>query len=222
MHLSEIARSLNETITFKKTIDRLSRNPFAFDQKERIMENYISEVKKIIDEDHAVIVIDNSDITKPCSPKMEAISDIHDGSTGEIRKEYMTAEAAVLSKEKKLPVSVYEKGSSSAEKGFISVTHENFCYLKSLSAQLSCSVWIRGTAYVVADKYRYVEERKTLHDCGIGIINPEESDGVYSDNLLQSLDPSLEHKTSGYAPGIHYKSHPNQTTLRIPILPPEP
>lgn len=25
---------------------------------------------------------------KPCSPKMEAISDVHDGSTGEIRKGY--------------------------------------------------------------------------------------------------------------------------------------
>lgn len=73
VHLSEIARSFNETITLKKTIDRLSRNLFAFDQKEQIMENYIFEVKKITDEDHAVIVIDNSDITKPYSSKMEAI-----------------------------------------------------------------------------------------------------------------------------------------------------
>ncbi len=40
------------------------------------MENYISEVKKQINENQAVIVIDNSDITKPCSPKMEAISDV--------------------------------------------------------------------------------------------------------------------------------------------------
>lgn len=30
-------------------------------------------VKKQIDKENAVIVIDNSDITKPCSPKMEAI-----------------------------------------------------------------------------------------------------------------------------------------------------
>ena len=50
------------------------------------MKNYISEVKKQINEENAVIIIDNSDITKPCSPKMEAISDVHDGSTGEIRK----------------------------------------------------------------------------------------------------------------------------------------
>lgn len=87
VHLSEIARSLKETVSLKKTIDRLSRNLSAFEEKETVMENCISLVKKQIDEEHAVIVIDNSDITKPCSPKMEAIPDVHDGSTGEIKKD---------------------------------------------------------------------------------------------------------------------------------------
>lgn len=109
VHLSEIARSLNETISLKKTIWRLSRNLFAFEEKETIMENYVSQVKKQIDEESAVIVIDNSDITKPCSPMMEAIADVRDGSTGEIKKGYYTIEAAVLSKGKKMPLSVYEK-----------------------------------------------------------------------------------------------------------------
>ena len=156
VHLSEIARSLNETITLKKTIDRLSRNLFAFGQKEQIMENYISEVKKIINEDHAVLVIDNSDITKPCSPKMEAISDVHDGSTGEIRKGYFTVEAAVLSEGKKMPVSVYEKVFSSAEKGFISATHENLCCLQSLSAHFSKNcVRTLDRGFDGNDYYRY-------------------------------------------------------------------
>jgi len=48
------------------------------------------------------VIIDNSDITKPCSPKMEAISDVHDGSTGEIRKGYFTVETAVLSQNEKM------------------------------------------------------------------------------------------------------------------------
>ena len=134
VHLSEIARSLNEGISLKKTIDRLSRNLSAFKEKETVLDNYISMAKNQVDEEHAVIVIDNSDITKPCSPKMEAISDVHDGSTGEIRKGYLTVEAAVLSKGKKMPMPVYEKVFSSAEDGFISMTHENLCCLKSLSA----------------------------------------------------------------------------------------
>ncbi len=137
VHLSEIARSLNETIPLKKTIWRLSRNLFAFEEKETIMENYVSQVKKQIDEDNAVIVIDNSDITKPCSPMMEAIADVRDGSTGEIKKGYYTIEAAVLSKGKKMPLSVYEKVFSAAEEGFISETHENLCCLQSLSSHFS-------------------------------------------------------------------------------------
>lgn len=137
VHLSEIARSLNEPISLKKTIDRLSRNLFAFNGKELVMDNYISEVKKQVDENHAVIVIDNSDITKPCSPKMEAISDVHDGSTGEIKKGYSTVEAAVLSKEKKMPLPVYEKVFSAAEKGFVSATYENIQCLKSLTTHFS-------------------------------------------------------------------------------------
>ena len=156
VHLSEIARSLNETITLKKTIDRLSRNLSSFVQKEAVMENYISAVKKQIDEDHAVIVIDNSDITKPCSHKMEAISDVHDGSTGKIRKGYFTVEAAVLSKGKKMPVSVYEKVFSSAEKGFISETHENLCCLEALSAHFSKScVRTLDRGFDGNDYYRY-------------------------------------------------------------------
>ena len=137
VHLSEVARSLNETIPLKKTIWRLSGNLFAFGEKEAVMGNYVSQVKKRIDEDNAVIVIDNSDITKPCSPMMEAISDVRDGSTGEIKKGYYTIEAAVLSKGKKMPLPVYEKVFSAAEEGFISEMHESLCCLQSLSAHFS-------------------------------------------------------------------------------------
>ena len=98
------------------------------------MDHYISMVNKQVDEDHAVIVIDNSDITKTCNPKMETISDVHDGSTGEIRKGYFTVEIVVLSKDRKMSMPVYEKVFLSAKDGFVSMTHGNLCCLKSLSA----------------------------------------------------------------------------------------
>ena len=156
VHLSEIARSLNENISLKKTIDRLSKNLFAFEEKDLVMENYISEVKKQINEEQAVIVIDNSDITKPCSPKMEAISDVHDGSTGEIKKGYLTIDAAVLSKDKKMPLPVYEKIFSPAENGFVSMTHENIECLRSLSRSFSKDcVRTLDRGFDTNDYYRY-------------------------------------------------------------------
>ena len=118
-------------INYNRLVYEIKRDLSNFSEK---ISKGLKRPQKKVDEEHAVIVIDNSDITKPCSPKMEAISDVHDGSTGEIRKGYLTVEAAVLSKGKKMPMPVYEKVFSSAEDGFISMTHENLCCLKSLSA----------------------------------------------------------------------------------------
>ena len=129
LHLSEIGRSLKENISLKKTIDRLSRNLNSFKGREAVMDNYIAFVKQNIKEDYAVIIVDGSDIAKPAAEKMEALSDIRDGSTGEMARGYLTVEAAVLSKEGKMPLPVYERVFSAKEAGFISETHENLCCL---------------------------------------------------------------------------------------------
>lgn len=156
LHLSEIARSLKENITLKKTIDRLSRNLNSFEGKQLIMQNYLSLVKQYIKEDYAVIVIDNSDIAKPASQKMEALSEIRDGSTGKITQGYLTIEATVLSESKKMPLPVYEKVFSTAESGFISETYENLCCLQSLSENFSPKcVRTLDRGFDANDYYRY-------------------------------------------------------------------
>lgn len=137
MHLNEIARSLKENITLKKTIDRLSRNLNAFEDKQPVMQNYLALVKRHVKEDYAVIIIDNSDIAKPASRKLEALSEIRDGGTDEITQGYLTIEAAVLSARGKMPLPVYEKVFSAAESGFISETYENLRCLESLSENFS-------------------------------------------------------------------------------------
>ena len=89
VHLSEIARSLEEKTSLKKTMDRLSRNLSLFNGKENITKNYTKLVKKESNEKSSVIIIDNSDITKTYSKKMEALSDVRDGSTGGIKKDIL-------------------------------------------------------------------------------------------------------------------------------------
>ncbi|MBQ9610229.1 MAG: hypothetical protein IJV15_12395 [Lachnospiraceae bacterium] len=88
--------------------------------------------KKHVKDNYAVIVIDNSDIAKPSSKKLEALTDIRDGSTGEITKGYQTIEAAVLSESNKMPLPIYQKVFSAAEEGFVSETQENLALLKKL------------------------------------------------------------------------------------------
>lgn len=137
LHLSEIARSLKEDISIKKTIDRLSRKLNSFEEKQSIMHNYLSLVKQHMKEDYAIIVIDNSNITKPASKMLEALSEIRDGSTGKITQGYLIIEAAVLSEIGKMPLPVYENVFSVAENGFINETYENHCCPKALSEKFT-------------------------------------------------------------------------------------
>lgn len=160
LHLSEIARSLKEKITLKKTIDRLSRNLNAFDGKGSVMQDYLPLVKQQAKEDYAVIIIDNSDIANPASRKLEALSEIRDGSTGEITQGYLTIEAAVLSGPGKMPLPVYEKVFSAAEEGFASETHENLRCLQSLSENFSPKcVRTLDRGFDANDYYRYFLKR---------------------------------------------------------------
>lgn len=156
LHLSEISRSLKENITLKKTIERLSRNLHDFNEQQTLWQNYLSLVKEHIKDDYAVIIIDNSDIAKPSSQKMEALTEVRDGSTGAITKGYQTIEAAVLSESDKMPLPIYQKVFSSAETGFISETHENLLCVEALSKNFS-SKCIRtlDRGFDANDYYRY-------------------------------------------------------------------
>ena len=160
VHLSEIARSLKEDITLKKTIERLSRNLFEFECQATLWNNYLTLVKKHVKDDYAVIVIDNSDIAKPSSKKLEALTDIRDGSTGEITKGYQTIEAAVLSESNKMPLPIYQKVFSAAEEGFVSETQENLDCLNAISQNFSSKcVRTLDRGFDANEYYRYFLKR---------------------------------------------------------------
>jgi hypothetical protein len=127
-HLSKIARSLDERISLKKTIDRLSRNLNEFHNRDKLMHDYVNKIKSCLT-DRTVLLIDGGDITKACSPKMEYISRVRDGSTGNYGNGYFTLSVTALTPEKKMPIGVYTNVYSASEPGFISEDAE---VLKSL------------------------------------------------------------------------------------------
>lgn len=135
--LSEIGRNLNEKISLRKTVTRLSRNLNDFDSGEELFEEYLKSIKNRYN-DKSVLIIDGSDITKPASTKLEGLCEVRDGSTGEIGTGYHALGAAVLS-DRKLPYGVYSRIYSSLEKDFISEDNEYLKCFEFLSKHFSKS-----------------------------------------------------------------------------------
>ncbi|HEY3360947.1 MAG TPA: transposase [Methanosarcina sp.] len=122
--LSEIARTLKEETLLKKTIERLSRNLSNLAEEKTLYQNYIEEIKGMIDES-TVFCVDESDISKRRSKQLELLGRVRDGSTGETNvKGYMTIDIAAITKEQEMPVSVYSHIFSNVEERFESANEE--------------------------------------------------------------------------------------------------
>jgi len=130
-HLSKIARTLNETVLLKKTIERLSRNLAAFSKGQALLDNYVKKIKGGLG-DKAILIIDDGDITKPCSTKMEGIRQVRDGSTGGFGMGYHMLDVTALTAEHKAPIGVYSRVYSAAEDTFVSATEETMEALRFL------------------------------------------------------------------------------------------
>lgn len=137
-HLSKIARALNEDISLKKVIDRLSRNLLSFKNSDNLIEGYVKAVKPQTNK-NSILIIDGSDIIKPYSTKMENLSRVRDGSTGEYGNGYHTLGVAALTQEKKMPIIVYSKIYSSTEEAFVSEDDEVLTALEFLGKQFNKS-----------------------------------------------------------------------------------
>jgi len=142
-HLSKIARSLDEKITLKKIIDRLSFNLNSFVNGEKLFFNYIRKVKGCISE-KTILIVDDSDITKPCSSKLEGLGVVRDGSTGKLGTGYHTIGVTALTPGKKQPVGVYTRVYSASEKDFVSADAETLKALRFLGKHFKKEKWYAG------------------------------------------------------------------------------
>jgi hypothetical protein len=131
--ITEIARKLNENIALDKTVERLSRNLMSFDNAEVLKENYFDTVSKHFDES-TVLVIDDSDIAKTCSKKLEGLCKVRDGSTGEIVDGYWFAGVSALTARHRQPIPVYSRVYSSKEEDYLSNNAETIKSLEFLSS----------------------------------------------------------------------------------------
>jgi hypothetical protein len=85
--LSNIARSLKEEIPLIKTEDRLSRNLKAAQLEAELAPQLVSMASRRV-ETNTVLCLDLSDIRKEYARKMEYLTTVHDGSSGELHAGY--------------------------------------------------------------------------------------------------------------------------------------
>ena len=123
VRLSEVARSLNEGIPLKKTINRLSQQLRRSGLVEHIEEALIREGERRIKED-TLLIIDVSDITKPYAEKMEYLAQVRDGSNKVLGEGYWTMQVVGVECGEKEITSLYHELYSQRSPDFISENRE--------------------------------------------------------------------------------------------------
>lgn len=124
--LSNISRALNENIKIKDTVDRLSKNlDKIFDNKNIIVSNYYDYIKQYINND-TCFHIDNSDVNKDLSSKLEDLDKIKDASSKDNKtvNGYTVTEIIATNTSNDLPISMYSNIFSSLSKDYKSKNDE--------------------------------------------------------------------------------------------------
>jgi len=129
--LTEIGRALEEEIPIKKTVDRFGRNLANFAHGETVLDNLVDALQPSLGT-NTMLLIDPSDVTKPCSPKMEAIGKVYDASAKKFRQGYWTMGAVALTEENQQPVPIYEKLYPCKKQGGVGCTVETKIALEHL------------------------------------------------------------------------------------------
>ena len=124
--LSDIARTLEESIDIIQTTKRLSSRLEEFHEENQLLENYGKVISSHFKEEDNMVIVDNSEIIKPFSNKLEALGQVRDGSTGKIEKGYWTTNMIGITPTTKHPISLYSHLYSSTEEGFISQNEETY------------------------------------------------------------------------------------------------
>lgn len=161
--LSDIALALEESVAPIQTIKRLSSRLQEFHEEDQLLVNYGTMIKPHIKGRDNLIIVDNSEIIKPYSSKMEALGQVRDGSTGKIEKGYWTMNMIAVGRGTKHPIPVYSHLYSSVEKGFISENEETYKGLRHVRHLLGDN---KKATFVMDRDYDNVKVMKEVAEQG--------------------------------------------------------
>lgn len=85
--VSQISRALGEDILLKKTEERLSHHLDAPGLGQRVQEQVVADAARRIHAD-TLLIVDPTDLRKPCAQAMPLLARVRDGSTGQLVNGY--------------------------------------------------------------------------------------------------------------------------------------
>jgi hypothetical protein len=121
--LTEVARSLEEPTTIKKTEERLSRQLGRHGLGEVIQHNVLAQASKKVKDD-TLLIIDLSDIRKRYARKMQYLARVRDGSEGQLADGYWVCSVVGAEVERNGIVPMYQRLYSAEAPDFISENDE--------------------------------------------------------------------------------------------------
>ena len=153
VHLTEIARSLEEPIPLIKTENRLSRNLRRPELRITLQDALVRQGANRIHED-TLLILDLSDLVKPYAKKMEYLSRVRDGSEGKLADGYWLCQVIGVENEGNEITPLYGELYSSQAKDFVSENREILQALRKVSRAVGeKGVWVidrggdRGALY---------------------------------------------------------------------------
>ena len=128
VYLTDVARSLKESIKLNNTVDRLVTNLMNLggEKLDAMKQNYYDEVLKFLPNDTVIVLNDDSDLNKEYSKKLEDLDIVRDASC-QIERHvpgYKVCEYVALTENEKSPISLYSKIYSTKSEGFESENTE--------------------------------------------------------------------------------------------------
>jgi hypothetical protein len=139
--LSNISRSLNETIPLIKTENRLSRNLSTYDLTDDINQTICGLSSGRILED-TVIAIDPGDISKKYAKKMENLCTVHDGSENKLMQGYWTCQVVATNINDDDIIPLYCQAYSTESKDFTSANTQIIKAIDTVSDKVgNLGIW---------------------------------------------------------------------------------
>ena len=123
VHLSEIARALEEKIALKKVMARLSRQLNREGLRERVRENLLALAAPRVGRE-TLLVLDLTDVIKPYARQMEYLAEVRDGSSKKLGKGYWCCQVVAVERGSAEVMPLDQELYSQEAPGFVSENQE--------------------------------------------------------------------------------------------------